>query len=73
MAFATNTTRATRGLSEDFSAIIYALLQRAASYRAYRRTVRELSVLGTVELADLGMHRSEIRRVASEAVYGKVA
>ncbi|SLN30204.1 hypothetical protein PEL8287_01402 [Roseovarius litorisediminis] len=73
MAFATNTTSATRGLSEDFSAAIYALLQRAADYRAYRRTVRELSALGAAELADLGMHRSEVRRVASEAVYGKSA
>ncbi len=71
MAFATTTRRATaQYLSEDLSAAIYAALQRITNYRAYRRTVRELSNLSSHELADLGLHRSELCRVAHESVYG---
>lgn len=72
-------TRAADALTEDFSAGVYttirnaqALGERFAAWRAYRRTIAELSGLGGDELADLGLHRSEIRRVAHEAVYGKL-
>ena len=37
------------------------------STRVYRRTYAELSALTNRELADLGLHRSEVRRVALEA------
>jgi len=47
-----------------------AALQHAAAWFAYRRTVRELSDLSNRDLADLGLHRSEIRRVAHDSVYG---
>lgn len=57
-------------LSEDLSAAIYAAMQRFVNYRTYRRTVNELSQLSAHDLADLGLHRSEIRRVAHETVYG---
>jgi len=44
-----------------------ALKGRFAKYRVYRRTYAELSALTNRELADLGLHRSEVRRVALEA------
>nr|WP_230383053.1 DUF1127 domain-containing protein [Paracoccus shanxieyensis] len=37
----------------------------------YRQTVRELNDLNGRELADLGISRSMIRRVALEAAWGK--
>jgi uncharacterized protein YjiS (DUF1127 family) len=55
--------------SEARDAVV-AAVQRVADYRAYRRTVRELSDLSGRDLADLGLHRSEIRRVAHDSVYG---
>ena len=73
MAFATETRTAHGGLKTDLSAAIYALMNRMADYRAYRRTVAELSELGALELADLGLTRATIRATAHEAVYGKHA
>ncbi len=38
--------------------------------RVYRTTFNELNALSTRDLADLGIPRSEIRRLAWEAAYG---
>ena len=57
-------------LGEDLSAAVYAAVQRLADYRMYHRTLRELQDLTARDLVDLGMHRSEIKRVAHDAVYG---
>jgi len=54
----------------DLRVAVDAAMQRVKVYRAYRRTLRELSDLSGHELADLGLHRSEIRRVAHDSVYG---
>ena len=77
MAFANETGRRADALTEDFSAAVYAALQRldavmqrVRDYRTFRKTVSELSDLSNADLVDLGLHRSEIRRVALEAVYG---
>lgn len=43
------------------------LIGRLHQYRMYRRTLAELSALTNHELADIGLHRSELRRVAAEA------
>jgi uncharacterized protein YjiS (DUF1127 family) len=43
------------------------------NWALYRRTVRELSELNTRQLAELGIYRSDIRRVAHDAVYGGIA
>lgn len=46
--------------------------QEARARRAvYRQTVNELSNLSNRELADLGIHRSMITRIATEAAWGK--
>jgi uncharacterized protein YjiS (DUF1127 family) len=44
------------------------LKSRIATWQRYNRTVSELSALSTRELADLGLSRTDIRRVAQESV-----
>ncbi len=46
------------------------LAVRYAQHRAYRNTLNELSALSGHELADLGLNRSMLQRVAQDAVYG---
>lgn len=71
MSMSINTNRSAAALlGEDLSAAVYAAMQRIVEYRTYRRTVNELSQLSAHDLADLGLHRSEILRVAHETVYG---
>ncbi len=43
------------------------LKTRVATWKRYSRTVAELESLSTRELADLGLGRSDIRRIAREA------
>lgn len=43
--------------------------QKIQQRQQFKQTVRELSRLSDYELADLGIHRSEIPRVAREALY----
>lgn len=45
------------------------LKTRFQSYRVYRHTLSELSALSDRELADLGLHRSMLKRVAYQAAY----
>ncbi|UWQ80424.1 DUF1127 domain-containing protein [Leisingera sp. S132] len=45
------------------------LLVKFVRYRLYRQTVNELSALTARDLADLGLNRSEIKRVAYQAAY----
>ncbi|GHH01271.1 DUF1127 domain-containing protein [Pseudodonghicola xiamenensis] len=40
---------------------------RFERHRVYRRTMSEMGALNNQELADLGLHRSELRRVAYQA------
>lgn len=48
-----------------------ARIRRTFAERAlYRRTIDELRSLSDRDLADLGLHRHEIGRVAHESVYG---
>jgi uncharacterized protein YjiS (DUF1127 family) len=61
---------AAASVGEELRRAIHAAMQRVVDYRAYRRTIRELSELSAHDLADLGLHHSEIRRVAYESVYG---
>ncbi len=42
-----------------------------AQRRLYRKTLAELQALDNRDLADIGLNRSMIRRVAHEAAYGK--
>ena len=62
------TTAATLG--HEALGLFATAAKRFADYRAYRHAVNELSLLSAHDLADLGLHRSEIQRVAYELVYG---
>ena len=42
---------------------------RLAQWRLYRKTLSELADLSDRQLTDLGLHRSELKRVAYMAVY----
>lgn len=53
----------------DLGARFGSLRARYARYRLYRRTLNELSALGDRDLADLGLHRSMLRRAAYQAAY----
>lgn len=46
------------------------IYNKVSNYRKYRSTVRELSRLSNRELQDLGIHRSDIPRVAKVSIDG---
>lgn len=69
MAHVTHSTYANTGLMQRLTSLFADLKQRRAQYRVYRTTLKELQTLTSRELADLGLHRSEIRRVAYHAAY----
>jgi uncharacterized protein YjiS (DUF1127 family) len=56
-------------LNERLSGFRSNLAERFAQYRTYRTTLNELAMLTDRELADMGMHRSNIREIAFEAAY----
>ena len=67
-----NSTRATQSvLSDRFSALIASFRLATQRRRIYAQTVRELKGLTDRELADLGIARSMIGEIATQAAYGK--
>ncbi|MFP4326484.1 MAG: DUF1127 domain-containing protein [Paracoccaceae bacterium] len=71
MAYAQDLAGARAGLGGKLRILARDLSERYARHRLYRRTVNELRSLSSRELADLGLHRSMITRVAWQAAYGK--
>ncbi len=67
MTVATNTSALKSASAGGLSALIEAAKTRFDRYRMYRQTVNELASLSDRELADLGLHRSMIRRIATQA------
>lgn len=53
--------------NSGFAGLVASLKARRARRKVYNETFRELSALSNRELADLGLGRSEIRRVALQA------
>ena len=47
--------------------VLTALFERVSCWWAYRRTLRELSLLTDRDLTDLGLDRHQINRVARNA------
>ena len=66
MAYVTTTNAS---IFDRVRAVIAEFKDRASRARIYRTTVMELTNLSGRELADLGIHRSEIKRIAFEAAY----
>ncbi len=73
MAYTTDTLRATSGASLwlRLNEVRAVLADRVAKYQLYRTTMSELASLSDRDLSDLGLHRSMIRDVATEAAYAK--
>lgn len=69
MAHVTPHAFARTGLVHRIGNLFAELKQRRAKYRVYSTTLTELNHLSSRELADLGLSRSEIRRVAYHAAY----
>lgn len=68
MAYATSTTRALGfGLRDRIAALVRVYNEGAARRQVYRQTVNELLALSDRDLADLGIHRTQIKRIAIEA------
>lgn len=50
--------------------IISTLIRKLAQWQRYRRNVAELSVLSDRSLADIGINRQDIERIAKGAARG---
>lgn len=72
MASVTTTTdpRLARPAAAGISSWLKSLGDAWARYTVYNRTIEELSALSTRDLDDLGIARSDIRRLAHETAYG---
>jgi uncharacterized protein YjiS (DUF1127 family) len=71
MAYLTQTRAADHGFRARIATLFAQYGERVERYRLYRNTVRELEQLSGRELADLGIHSSQIDAIAYEAAYGK--
>jgi uncharacterized protein YjiS (DUF1127 family) len=73
MAVATQQNALKSAPATGLTSMIEAVRTRFVRHRVYRQTVNELSSLTNRELADLGLHRSMIRRLAMQAAEEYVA
>ena len=71
MAFVNSSRATTVGIADRAAAVVKTIRVALERRRIFKQTVRELQSLSSRELADLGIHRSMITRVANEAAYGK--
>jgi uncharacterized protein YjiS (DUF1127 family) len=71
MAYQAQTQFAGASFGARFAAFRAEVAQKLAAHKVYKTTVNELSSLSNRDLADLGLGRSHIKRIALEAAYGK--
>lgn len=71
MAYVNSSRAASYGIADRAAAIVKSIRVGLERRRVFKQTVRELQALSNRELADLGIHRTMITRVANEAAYGK--
>lgn len=67
----TNIIRTNATILDRITGFFAAMNDNRRHYSTYRQTLRELNSLTDRELSDLGLHRSEIERVAEDAAYAK--
>ncbi len=70
MANVTDIRASGASLSQRISEVRAALADRYAKYSTYKATLNELAGLNDRDLADLGINRSMIKGIATEAAYG---
>ncbi len=71
MAYANLSRAAHGGMAERIGLAMKSAQTAIARRRKYAETYRELNALNERELADLGIHKSMIARIAREAAYGE--
>lgn len=71
MAHAAVQSHAASGVFGQIATALAALGAAWSRSRVYSRTYHELSALSARELADIGVSRSMISRIAYEAAYGR--
>jgi uncharacterized protein YjiS (DUF1127 family) len=71
MATTAFSTAAAAPLRDRLAALVSKIRTQYAQYRMFRTTVAELNSLSNRELSDLGISRSAIPGIATEAAYGK--
>ncbi|MGH1578267.1 DUF1127 domain-containing protein [Planktotalea sp.] len=69
MAFLTDTFAAQGSFGEKIASLWAQVSEARAKRAVFRQTFSELSSLSSRELADLGIARSMIRRIAYQAAY----
>lgn len=57
------------GVIERGVEMLRSIYSNWGDYKLYRDTIDQLLSLSDRELSDLGLHRSEVKRVAHESVY----
>ena len=67
MTYNTETGFASISLGQRFATLRAEWAEKAARRKVFRATFKELNALSDRDLADLGLHRSAIKRVAWEA------
>jgi len=70
MAYMNTTTANTTSVFARIAGAFEALATRYKQHRMYRETFDGLSALSNRDLADLGLSRSDIKRIAMEAARG---
>lgn len=71
MAYVNSTRSLNISIADRFGNLAKSVKLALHRRRLFNRTVRELSALSDRELADLGIHASMIKQIATEAAYGK--
>lgn len=72
MAYQSNLTQAaSNGFADKIAAFLADYRAKAARRKLYRETLHELRALSARDLADLGLHKSMINRIAYQAAYEK--
>lgn len=70
MAFANEIRSIDTGIADRIGAFFKTVQDARQRRKVFRQTLTELQALSGRELADLGISRSMITRVAAEAAYG---